>query len=61
MDGINRARADVACPVAEAEHRTVGRRACYSADTDRAAGARDVLDNNRLTERSAHVLGQKPR
>src|SRR5580693_2535943 len=41
-------------PLADAERVTVGQRAGDAGDADRAIGAADVLDDDRLTQRFAH-------
>jgi len=43
--------------MADADGVAVGRGARDPADADRAAGAGDVLHNDRLTEEAAHALG----
>ena len=47
--------------VAEDDGVAVGRGAGDPADADAAAGAAQVLDDDRLAETRAHVLGNKPR
>ena len=58
---IERRRADVARPVADAERVAVGRRADHAADADGGARAGHGLDQDRLAERLLHVLAHDPR
>jgi hypothetical protein len=48
-------------PLADADGVAVGRGAREAADADIAAGAGDILDHQRLTERGAHRLGEDAR
>ena len=58
---IERRRADVARPVADAERVAVGRRIHHAADADGGAGAGHGLDQNRLAERVFHMVADDPR
>jgi hypothetical protein len=53
--------ADMGVPLADVDGVTVGRGAREPADADRAAGAADILDDHRLAERRAHLVGQDAR
>ena len=53
--------ADMGVPLADVDGVAVGRRARDAADADAAAGAADVLDDHRLTERGPHALRQDAR
>jgi hypothetical protein len=48
-------------PLADVDGVAIGRGPRDAADGDAAAGAADVLDDNRLAERRPHALGQYPR
>ena len=48
-------------PLPDVDRVAVGRGAREAADADRAAGAADILDNHRLAERSAHLVGHDAR
>ena len=53
--------ADVGVPLADVDGVAVGRRARDAADRDAAAGAADVLDDDRLAEERPHLLCQDAR
>ena len=51
----------MARPIAETQRVAIGRGARHSRRADAAAGAADIFDHDRLTERGLHVLGQDAR
>src|SRR5262249_4635174 len=57
---VDGAVGDVGAPLADAERVAVGRGAGETSDTDGAARAGDVLDDDGLAERGAHRLGHDP-
>ena len=58
---VDRARADVAQPITDADRVAVRRRACGAPKPDAAAGAGDVLDHDGLAECDGEMIGKDAR
>src|SRR5262249_22742745 len=61
LDRVNRASADMAKPIADAQRIAVRRRTRCAADPDAATRASDVLDHHGLAKRDRQMIGKDTR